>query len=171
MDSSLRERFAQLGPVRDIARVSSGTPAVLLLRLAQDRPVLRPVDAIAILARRGLSMLKAKRAVEALLDRGTLLVELPMVEDVTVVMQELEETGIQAQTAQASRMLDVRGLRGRLGLTREQFALRYGLEVETLKNWETGKREPDTAARSYLHVISIDPKRVEQAYAQPSTSA
>ncbi len=124
-----------------------------------------------ILVRRGLSMLRAKRAVEALLARGTLLVELPTVEDVSVVMHELEETGVQAQAAQPSRMLDVRGLRDRLGLTREQFALRYGLEVETLKNWETGKRDPDTAARSYLHVISIDPERVEQAYAQHSFSA
>jgi putative transcriptional regulator len=44
--------------------------------------------------------------------------------------------------------INVRALRERLGLTREQFALHYGLEVETLRNWETGKREPDTTARS-----------------------
>jgi len=168
MDSSLRERFAQLGPVRDVARVTSGTPAVFSLHLPQDRPVPKPVDAMVVLARRGLSMLRAKRAVEALLERGTLLVELPTVEDMSAVVHELGETGIQAQAAQLSKTLDVRALRNRLGLTREQFALRYGLEVETLKNWETGKREPDTAARSYLHVISADPERVEQAYARPS---
>jgi putative transcriptional regulator len=46
-----------------------------------------------------------------------------------------------------------------------QFAVRYGLEVETVRNWETGKREPDTTARSYLRAISNDPERVEQAYA------
>lgn len=133
----------------------------------QDHPVAKPVDAMAILARRGLSMLKAKRAVEALLERRALLVELPTVEDVGAVVRELEEAGIHAQAAQLSRTLDVRALRTRLGLTREEFALRYGLEVETLRNWETGKREPDTAARSYLHVISADPERVERAYALP----
>jgi putative transcriptional regulator len=50
-------------------------------------------------------------------------------------------------------------------LTREQFAVRYGLEVETVRNWETGKREPDTTARSYLRVIANAPEHVEEAYA------
>ena len=31
--------------------------------------------------------------------------------------------------------------------------------------WETGKREPDTTARSYLRVIANAPERVEEAYA------
>ena len=59
----------------------------------------------------------------------------------------------------------MRGLREGLGLSREQFALRYGFEVETLRNWETGRRDLDAAARSYLRVISNDPERVEEAYA------
>ena len=50
-------------------------------------------------------------------------------------------------------------------LTREQFATRYGLEVETLRNWEIGRREADTTARSYLRAIANDPERVERAYA------
>jgi len=37
--------------------------------------------------------------------------------------------------------------------------------VETLRNWEIGRREPDTTARSYLQAIANDPERVEQAYA------
>ncbi|MGA8197873.1 MAG: transcriptional regulator [Acetobacteraceae bacterium] len=66
---------------------------------------------------------------------------------------------------QPPRSIDVRALRHRLGPSREQFVTRFGLEVETLGNWEIGRREPDTTARSYLHAIANDPERVEQAYA------
>ena len=61
--------------------------------------------------------------------------------------------------------MDVRALRESLHLSREQFAMRYGLEVETLRNWETGRRDLDAAARSYLRVIANNPEQVEQAYA------
>lgn len=60
--------------------------------------------------------------------------------------------------------MDVRALRQRLGLTREQFAVRFGLELETVRNWEIDRREPDTTARSYLHAIANDPERVEMAF-------
>ena len=61
--------------------------------------------------------------------------------------------------------LDVRRLRDGLRLSREQFALRYGMEAETIRNWETGKRSPDKTAQSYLRAISNDPEYVEAAYA------
>lgn len=167
MDASPRERFARPGPVRDADRVTSGMPAVFFLDLPRGQQVPRPVDAMRVLARRGLTMLKAKRTFEALAERGRMLVELPIVENVEAVVRELGETGIRARMASLPGTPDVRALRARLGLTREQFALRYGLEAETVKNWEIGRRDPDTASRSYLHVISADPEGVEQAYAQP----
>ena len=43
--------------------------------------------------------------------------------------------------------------------------------METLRNWEIGRREPDTTARSYLHAIANDPERVEQAYALPRAAS
>ncbi len=60
---------------------------------------------------------------------------------------------------------DVRQLRERLRLTREQFAARYGLDIETVRNWEAGRREPDRTARSYLLAIANAPEHVEWAYA------
>ena len=53
--------------------------------------------------------------------------------------------------------MDVRVLRQRLGLTREGFATRYGLEVETVRNWKPGLRDPDTTTRSDLRAISNAP--------------
>ena len=34
-----------------------------------------------------------------------------------------------------------------------------------MRKWETGKREPDTTARSYLRAIANDPEGVGAAYA------
>src|ERR1700712_1763863 len=165
MDSSLRERFARLGPTRAIDRVSSGSPAVFVLRLPSDRAVPRTIDGMAALARRGLTMLKAKRAIEALVEDGRVFVRLPTAEDRQALREELARAGIRAAPVEPPTELDVRGLRERLGLTREQYAIRYGMEVETIRNWETGKRPPDRTARSYLQAISNDPEHVEQAYA------
>lgn len=59
--------------------------------------------------------------------------------------------------------IDVKAVRERLGLTQEQFALRYGLDLNSLQNWETKRRRPDAAARSYLRVIERLPERTSEA--------
>jgi putative transcriptional regulator len=174
MDSLLRERFARLGPVQVIDRVTSGSPAVFVLRLASDSPhprAPRPrtIDAIHALARRGLSLLQAKRAIESLLEKGRIFVDLPMVEDTTALTSDLTKAGIAAAWIKPDPTINVRELRECLALTREQFAARYGFEIETLRNWETGKRQPDTTARSYLKAISNAPELIEQAYAPTPT--
>lgn len=110
-------------------------------------------------------MLRAKRAMERLLERGKALVELPTVESETAAMAELSSAGITAVVVKEPRAVDVRELRVRLSLSREEFAARYGLEVETVRNWEAGRREPDRTARSYLQAISNAPTAVEEAYA------
>lgn len=165
MDSSLKERFARLGPIRAVDRVSSGSPATFVLRLPRDQAVPKTVDGALALARRGMTMLRAKRAMEELLAEGRVFVDLPTVEDPWALTDELAEAGIAAAPIEPPQAPDVRALRERLRLTREQFAARYGLEVETVRNWEMGRRQPDMTARSYLRAISNDPERVEQAYA------
>jgi len=169
MDAELRERFARLGPIRDIGRVPLGSPAVLVLRLPPGGPVPRTIDATHALARRGMTMLRAKRAVEAMLGDGRVFVDVPTVEDpaalATDLATDLAAAGIAAAPVETPGTVDVRGLRERLHLSHEQFALRYGLEVETLRGWEDGHQEMDAAARSYLRPISNAPERGEQSYA------
>lgn len=164
MDSSLRADFARLGQIRAVDRVPSGSPAVFVLRLVADR---RPgtVDGALALARRGMTLLRAKRAMEELVETGRSFVDLPTVEDAAALSRELAQAGIAAALAEPPRNVDVRALRQRLGLSREQFATRFGLEVETVRNWEMGRREPDTTARSYLKAIANDPELVERAFA------
>lgn len=110
-------------------------------------------------------MLRAKCAIEALVDDGRVFVDLPTVEDPQALANQLARAGIAAALVETPKMVDLRSLRERLRLSREQFAMRYGFEVETLRNWETGRRELDTATRSYLRAISNDPEHVEEAYA------
>lgn len=138
---------------------------MFVLRLPQGRPFHKPVDTMMALRRRGMTALRAKRAIDALKTEGRVFVDLPTLEDPRALAQELAEAGVASALVPPPEKPDVRALRERLHLTREQFAIRYGLEVETVRNWETGKRDMDATARSYLRVIANDPEHVEQAYA------
>jgi DNA-binding transcriptional regulator YiaG len=127
----------------------------------------KTIDAILALRRRGLSMLKAKRAIEAAVNEGRIVLTVPVVESVGALAKELRDAGFVTATL-APRAVDVRRLRERLGLSQEQFALRFGFDIDAIRNWEYGRREPDTAAKSYLTVIDRDPALVEGALATPA---
>jgi putative transcriptional regulator len=59
--------------------------------------------------------------------------------------------------------IDVKAIRGRLGPTQQQFAVRFGFSVNTLRHWEQGRRVPEGPTRAYLLVIDREPKAVEKA--------
>jgi putative transcriptional regulator len=71
----------------------------------------------------------------------------------------------EAEQATAYRPGDIRQLRRRLGLSQSAFALKFGVNLRTLQEWEQGRRAPDQIARSYLRVISLDPDAVARALA------
>ena len=50
-----------------------------------------------------------------------------------------------------------RVVRNRTGLTQTAFAARIGVPVETVRNWEQGKRSPRGPARALLKVIEEAP--------------
>ena len=60
-------------------------------------------------------------------------------------------------------LIDVRGIRTKLGMTQEEFAGRFGFSVNTLRHWEQGSRQPEGPARAYLLVIDRAPKAVQKA--------
>ena len=59
--------------------------------------------------------------------------------------------------------VDVRAIREEQGLTREQFAERYGLQVRAIQEWEQGRRKPEPAVRAYMLVIKNQPAAVQKA--------
>jgi putative transcriptional regulator len=60
----------------------------------------------------------------------------------------------------ASGPLEVRDLRRRARLTQQEFAAKVGVPVETIRNWEQGKRMPRGPARALLAVIAHAPDTV-----------
>ncbi|MBU6456121.1 MAG: helix-turn-helix domain-containing protein [Bradyrhizobium sp.] len=60
---------------------------------------------------------------------------------------------------------EVRELRRRARLTQLEFAARLGVPVETIRNWEQGKRLPRGPARALLTVIAHAPDTVFAALA------
>jgi putative transcriptional regulator len=59
--------------------------------------------------------------------------------------------------------IDVKKLREGLEMSQPEFALRFGFNLSTLRQWEQGRRYPDGAARVLLTVILHQPKAVEDA--------
>jgi putative transcriptional regulator len=73
----------------------------------------------------------------------------------------LATTAVAPETAPPA----VRDLRRRARLTQQQFAARLGVPVETIRNWEQGKRMPRGPARALLAVIAHAPETVFAALA------
>ena len=63
--------------------------------------------------------------------------------------------------------IDVKRIRRKLGLTQAAFANAYGLSLDAVKNWETGRRVPDRSATTLLTIIERNPKAVIKALHQP----
>ncbi len=59
--------------------------------------------------------------------------------------------------------IDVKSIRAKLGMTKEEFSARFGFNVNTLRHWEQGLRRPEGPARAYLLVIDRAPKAVQKA--------
>ena len=59
--------------------------------------------------------------------------------------------------------VDVKAIRHRLGWSQQEFALRFGFSLGTLRHWEQGDRHPEGSARVLLTVIAQNPEAVQKA--------
>lgn len=59
--------------------------------------------------------------------------------------------------------IDVRAIRQKLGLTQLQFAMQFGFNLATVRNWEQGARVPPGSTRVFLTVIDRAPEAVKKA--------
>lgn len=60
-------------------------------------------------------------------------------------------------------VLDAAEVRKKTGLSQEEFARRYRINLGTLRNWEQGVRQPEGPARVLLMVLDKEPEAVERA--------
>jgi DNA-binding transcriptional regulator YiaG len=115
------------------------------------------------LAKRHLSMRDAHTVVTRLFDHGEAVVELPAVESIAAFTREMAACNVVAKAYGPPPKVDVKAIREMLEMSQEQFALEFGLELATVRNWEQGRSEPDTAARNFLVTIAHDPNAVRRA--------
>jgi putative transcriptional regulator len=59
-----------------------------------------------------------------------------------------------------TKLVNVKKLRERLGLTQEVFAATYRIPIGTLRDWEQRRKNPDATARAYLQAIEQGPEAV-----------
>ena len=59
--------------------------------------------------------------------------------------------------------VDVKHIRKCLKMTQQKFSGTFGFSLDAIKNWETGRRKPEAAARTLLTVIHKNPIAVLSA--------
>jgi putative transcriptional regulator len=92
------------------------------------------------------------------LDRGRKLVRPP--NPMTDPLADVKQPLSRARRGRAKIEFtpnDVRAIRVAFGATRREFAALIGISVETLRNWERGRRRPHGPARALLRAIDADP--------------
>jgi DNA-binding transcriptional regulator YiaG len=161
MNSSLKELFARAGRIPGDARVSSGSPAVCVLRRLRRSPATIPIARA--LMRRHVPVKDAYDAITRLLTEESVTVRVPMVEDSDYFQSEIRSHGAEVVSIKEPRNVDAKSVREQTGLSQEQFATTFGLDVATVRNWEQGRSSPDTAARVLLAVIEKEPEAVKRA--------
>ena len=71
----------------------------------------------------------------------------------------------------APEEVDVKHIRKCLKLTQEKFSDIFGFSLDSIKNWETGRRKPEAAARTLLTVIRKNPVAVLSAICPPNKAS
>jgi putative transcriptional regulator len=63
----------------------------------------------------------------------------------------------------ARARVDAKAIREGFGMSRQDFAMEFGISLRTLENWEDGRREPEGPARTLLVAIQHEPDAVRRA--------
>lgn len=67
--------------------------------------------------------------------------------------------------------VDVRAIRSANGMTQSAFADAYRFPVGTVRDWEQGRRRPDSGSVTLLKMIAADPVAVQRLVAKIDRTA
>ena len=112
-----------------------------------------------MLAAHGLSLRKARDILEKLANQRPAVAALLDAERAIVELAAFGVIGAVLRVAD----VDVKQMREEQHLPQPDFASWYGLEVDTVRNWEQGRYEPDGPAKVLLNVIEREPDAVIRA--------
>lgn len=133
--------------------------------LVRAAPLDQPVTLAALLAQTGLGLRQAHAVLNRLAADETVAVTFPTVTDADALASGLATLGVRVEWRRAPDSVDVKAIRERLGLTQAAFAARFGLELDSVRNWEQGRYRPDPVARTLLKVIEQSPEAVDKVVA------
>jgi DNA-binding XRE family transcriptional regulator len=119
----------------------------------------QPVEAARALKGLGLSLRKAHDTLNRLVRKEIVAVSLQTQRpDAAVTL--LNGLGIVAAPIVPPKV-DVKQIRDEFQLSQSEFATRFGLELDSLKNWEQHRYQPDAMSRLLLKIIESHPNVVE----------
>lgn len=158
---SFREAIEQRVSVQDMPRNESGSAIGLVLRLDRNKGISRPADVVRLLVRNGLSLRKGHDVVHRLARGEVVPVELPAVMVPDALLSDMADLGIRGIRPMEPKPVDVAALREGQHLTQREFAIRYGIELATLRNWEQDRNPQDRQTRVLLRIIQQHPEIVD----------
>jgi putative transcriptional regulator len=162
MKSSFREHVAQQVRLRAVDPVAYGSSARVSLTPNED--VRAPVSVARELRRRGVSGSVARHAVERLLDGSPASVFLERFDERDFI-PAMTELGVGVHQQGEVGPDRIKAIRRRLGLSQEQFANAFTIELRTLQNWEQGRGGLDAHTSLLFRVIDTAPELVERVAA------
>ena len=152
---SLKEALGPRGKTRDDRRkpCSRATRVVLVAN-----EIARPVELARALVRYGVSLRKAHDILNRISEGACIPVEL-LCDDPEAVAYELLGLGVAVHTIRIPEV-DIKRLRDTQKLSQAEFASLYGLELDTLQNWEQGRNLPDRSTKVLMKIIERFPEEV-----------
>jgi DNA-binding transcriptional regulator YiaG len=156
---SLKEALGRPGKTPDDRRGRSDSPATSFILVANA--ISRPVEVARFLVRSGLSLRKAHEVLDRISAGTRVPVELRG-RDTEAITSELKKLGVSALAIKIPNV-DIKRIRENQKLSQPEFAILYGLEVDTLRNWEQGRNIPDRSTMVLLRVIERCPDAVLDA--------
>jgi DNA-binding transcriptional regulator YiaG len=154
--SSFREAFERRAETPEDAQKSFAFPTFRFLLV--PREILQPVTLALALRSHGLSLRKAHEILNRLAAGDHVATELSG-PDAMELTEKLRRLGVRPLLIR-SPDADPKRTREALGLSQAEFALRYGMELDTLRNWEQGRSKPDAAMRLLFKLIETHPQLV-----------
>jgi DNA-binding transcriptional regulator YiaG len=148
-----------MGKTPDDRRGHSDFPATSFILVANA--ISRPVEVARFLVRNGVSLRKAHEILDRISAGTRVPVELRG-DNAKAIASELKKLGVSALAIKTPKV-DIKRIRESQKLSQPEFATLYGLEVDTLRNWEQGRNIPDRSTMVLLKVIERCPHAVLEA--------
>jgi DNA-binding transcriptional regulator YiaG len=165
---SLKEALAQQAGGKGSSLARSGSHEV---RVLLDAPgeIRRPVDVVRALHAAGLSLRKSREQLDRLAENQRVAVVIQS-DDPDNAIEQLRRLDLRVRVLRVPDA-DVKEVRERFQLTQAEFATRFGLELDTVRNWEQGRNKLDAQTRLLLRIIDRFPETVEDLLAESGAQA